>query len=134
MNSVNFKIWEPIMDKEKLEEFKKLLLEKRQEVLKRKEHLLDISQETSGEVSFGSGESFSLDDQGSESDEREKLFLLLSRENKYLQQIDRSLTAIDLGEYGICRVCGKEISEERLRAVPTTRICVPCKQKEERRR
>jgi len=47
-----------------------------------------------------------------------------------LQQIERSLGAIDMSEYGKCRICGKEISEERLTAVPTTRTCVTCKQTE----
>jgi RNA polymerase-binding transcription factor DksA len=27
------------------------------------------------------------------------------------------------GEYGICQVCGREIADERLEAVPATRFC-----------
>jgi DnaK suppressor protein len=122
------------MDAVKLEYFKKILLEKRKEVNERIEHLREIALESPAESGNNSGYSFHMADQGTDAMEREKAFLFLSREEKFLQQIDRSLTAIDLGEYGICRVCNKEIDEERLKAVPTTRICVPCKKAESRRK
>ena len=35
------------------------------------------------------------------------------------------------GTFGICEECGKAISLERLRAIPYTRLCIPCKQVEE---
>ena len=122
------------MDAEKLEYFKKLLLEKRKEVSERIEHLREVAMESPAATGNNSSYSFHMADQGTDAMEREKAFLFLSREEKYFQQIERSLTAIELGEYGICRVCGKEIDEERLKAVPTTRICVPCKQAEARRK
>jgi len=120
------------MDAKKLEFFKNLLLEKRKEVLERIQHLREIALESPASSGNNSGYSFHMADQGTDAMEREKAFLFLSREEKFLKQIDRSLHSIDLGEYGICRVCGKEIDEERLKAVPTTRICVPCKQAEAR--
>lgn len=122
------------MNAEKLEYFKKLLLEKRKDVIERIEKLREQAMENPADAGNNSGYSFHMADQGTDAMEREKAFLFLSREEKYLQQIDRSLHAIELGEYGICRVCGKEIDEERLKAVPTTRICVPCKQAEARRK
>lgn len=122
------------MDAEKLKYFKKLLMEKRKEVLERINHLREVALESPANSGNNSGYSFHMADQGTDAMEREKAFLFLSREEKYLQQIDRSLNAIELGEYGICRVCGKEIDEERLKAVPTTRICVPCKTAEARRK
>jgi len=122
------------MDPEKLEFFKNLLLKKRKEVMERIENLREIALETPAESGNNSGYSFHMADQGTDAMEREKAFLFLSREEKYLQQINRSLDAIEMNEYGICRVCGKEIDEERLKAVPTTRICVPCKQAESRRK
>ncbi len=122
------------MDEKQLDFFRKLLIEKRKEVLERIEHLREVAMETPANTGNNSGYSFHMADQGTDAMEREKAFLFLSREEKYLQQIERSLTAIDLNEYGICRVCGKEIDIERLKAVPTTRICVPCKQAESRRK
>lgn len=122
------------MDAEKLDYFRRILMEKRKEVHERISHLREIALEAPASTGNNSGYSFHMADQGTDAMEREKAFLFLSREEKYLQQIERSLSALDLGEYGICRVCGREISEERLNAVPTTRICVPCKQAEARRK
>ena len=114
-----------------LDKFKKLLLEKRLEVLDRIEQLREATLDHTNEYG-GNRTSSGLDlaDQGSDQMEREKAFLFLSREEKYLQQIQDALNRIELGEYGICRVCGKDIDPKRLEIVPTTRICVPCKNKE----
>jgi len=124
------------MNKAKLEKFKKILLEKQAEVLERVEHLREVALETNYKETSGdhSGYSYHMADQGTDAMEREKAFLFLSREEKYLQQIERALQLIELGEYGICRVCGKEIDERRLELVPTTRICVPCKETEAKKK
>ncbi len=124
------------MTKEKLEYFRKKLLAMKEEVQDRIDHLREVALETNYRDSSGdhSGYSFHMADQGTDAMEREKAFLFLSREEKFMQQILRALQLIDLGEYGICRVCGKEIDERRLEAVPTTRICVPCKEAEAKKR
>jgi RNA polymerase-binding transcription factor DksA len=36
----------------------------------------------------------------------------------------RALQKMDDGTYGTCEVCGKEISEPRLEAMPATRYCI----------
>lgn len=41
-------------------------------------------------------------------------------------QIDRALEKLDDGTYGVCDVCGTEIPEERLEAIPATSLCVQC--------
>ena len=124
------------MNAKDLRHFKELLLKKRKEMTSHMEFIRESEGENTLKDATGdhSAYSFHMADQGTDAMEREKAFLFLSREEKYFQQIERSLTAIDLGEYGICRVCGKEIDVERLKAVPTTRICVPCKQAESRRK
>lgn len=124
------------MEKTKSEKFRKILLEKRKEVLERIERLREVAVETNYKETSGdhSGYSYHMADQGTDAMEREKAFLFLSREEKYLHQIERALQLIDLGEYGICRVCGKEIDERRLELVPTTRICVPCKEAEAKKK
>lgn len=123
------------MTKEQMEYFKKLLLEKRAEVNERIEHWREVALESNYKETTGdhSGYTSHMADQGTDAMEREKAFLFLSREEKYLQQINRALQLIELGEYGICRVCGKEIDIKRMEAVPTTRICVPCKQAESKK-
>ncbi len=120
------------MDAEKLEHFQKILQKKRSEVLERIDDLRQATLESNYKDTHGehSGYSIHMADIGTDAMEREKAFLFLSREEKYLQQIDQALQRIDLGEYGICRVCGRQIDEKRLEIVPTTRICVPCKLEE----
>jgi len=120
------------MNKKQMEKFKEILLTKRGEVQERIEHWREVALESNYKETTGdhSGYTSHMADQGTDAMEREKAFLFLSREEKFLQQINRSLQSIELGEYGICRVCGKEIDIARMEAVPTTRICVPCKQAE----
>jgi DnaK suppressor protein len=123
------------MNKTQTESFKKILLEKRVEVEERIEHWREVALESNYKETTGdhSGYTSHMADQGTDAMEREKAFLFLSREEKYLQQINQALQLMDLGEYGICRVCGKEIDIKRMEAVPTTRICVPCKQAESKK-
>jgi DnaK suppressor protein len=45
--------------------------------------------------------------------------------------IKEALERIETGEYGICEVCGEEISEARLIARPVTTLCIDCKKKQE---
>lgn len=120
------------MTKKQMEKFKETLLEKRDEVNERIEHWREVALESNYKETTGdhSGYTSHMADQGTDAMEREKAFLFLSREEKFLQQVNRALQLIELGEYGICRVCGKEIDIKRMEAVPTTRICVPCKQAE----
>jgi len=107
-------------------------MDKRSDVLQRIDHLREVALESNYKETSGdhSGYTSHMADQGTDAMEREKAFLFLSREEKYLQQIDQALQLIELGEYGVCRVCGKPIDEKRMEVVPTTRICVPCKQSE----
>jgi len=123
------------MNKKQVESFKKILLEKRAEVNERIEHWREVALESNYKETTGdhSGYTSHMADQGTDAMEREKAFLFLSREEKYLQQINQALQLMDLGEYGICRVCGKEIDIKRMELVPTTRICVPCKQAESKK-
>jgi len=123
------------MNKKQTDSFRKILLEKRTEVSERIEHWREVALESNYKETTGdhSGYTSHMADQGTDAMEREKAFLFLSREEKYLQQINQALQLMDLGEYGICRVCGKEIDIKRMEVVPTTRICVPCKQAESKK-
>lgn len=49
---------------------------------------------------------------------------------KILQAIDEALVRIDKGTFGICRDCGEPIAEARLNAIPWTRVCITCKEKQ----
>jgi RNA polymerase-binding transcription factor DksA len=48
-----------------------------------------------------------------------------------LRAIDGALKRIEDGTYGKCRVCGKDISEERLEAMPWVDLCIDDARKEQ---
>ncbi len=49
---------------------------------------------------------------------------------KILQAIEEALQRIDKGTYGVCRDCGGPIAPARLNAIPWTRVCITCKEKQ----
>lgn len=63
-------------------------------------------------------------DLGTEIYERGKDLALNENDERQLEEIDKALMRMDEGTYGICRVCGGKIAEERLEAVPTTQYCI----------
>jgi len=46
---------------------------------------------------------------------------------KQLRDINKSLTRLEDGSYGVCKYCEKPIDEKRLLARPTSGSCVSCK-------
>ena len=44
-----------------------------------------------------------------------------------LKDVDSALKAVENGTYGICKYCKLPISEDRLRARPTSTSCIACK-------
>jgi len=53
---------------------------------------------------------------------REEMAQLALRRSKYIEQLQNALVRIQNKTFGICRVTGKLIPKERLRAVPTTTL------------
>ena len=49
---------------------------------------------------------------------------------KILQAIEDALARLEKGTYGTCRDCGEPISQARLSAIPWTRVCITCKEKQ----
>jgi DnaK suppressor protein len=49
-----------------------------------------------------------------------------------VRAIERALTEIDAGGYGICNNCGQPIDYRRLKARPTAVLCIDCQRKQER--
>ena len=50
----------------------------------------------------------------------------LGAHRKALLDIDEVLRKIREGSYGICEECGEEISEKRLKVIPTAALCIDC--------
>jgi RNA polymerase-binding transcription factor DksA len=59
--------------------------------------------------------------------ERDRVRARIADTEEHLRQVDRAQQAIEEGTYGTCRVCGTEVPEERLEALPWTTLCVQCK-------
>ena len=53
------------------------------------------------------------------------------RESKLIRKIQQTLDRMEDEDYGICDMCGKDISIARLRARPVTTLCIECKTKQE---
>jgi DnaK suppressor protein len=49
---------------------------------------------------------------------------------KILQAIEEALSRIEQKTYGICLDCGESIAPARLNAIPWTRVCITCKEKQ----
>jgi len=71
-------------------------------------------------------------DLASEENEREMSTRLSEREQLKVEQIDDALRRIELLKYGLCEMCGLDVSQERLNAIPFTRVCCDCQEERER--
>ena len=67
-------------------------------------------------------------DDGIGTAENEKLTTLAARLRKHMQHLENAKIRIKNNVYGICRVTGKLISKERLRAVPHATLSIEAKQ------
>ena len=114
---------------EKLEFYKKLLLEKKNAARDDLEEFERVSRSDTAQESSEDRSAYSLHmaDRGTDAMEREKNLLFAQREGDYIDNIDAALQRIEDGTYGICRTCGVPISDARLEAVPTATQCVECK-------
>lgn len=63
---------------------------------------------------------------------REIDYSLEENSEHVLRAIDAALQRLDEGTFGKCARCGKDISEERLEAIPYVTKCIECKRLEER--
>lgn len=71
-----------------------------------------------------------LADQASGNNEVHIQLKLKQTDAKILQAIEEALFRMEKGTYGICRDCGEEIAPARLNAIPWTRVCITCKEKQ----
>ena len=71
-----------------------------------------------------------LADQATGNNEVHIQLKLKQTDAKILQAIEEALERIHKGTYGVCRDCGDEIARVRLEAIPWTRVCIACKEKQ----
>ena len=77
-----------------------------------------------------SGRQGDMADQAAGNNEVHIQLKLKQTDAKILQAIEGALRRIEEGSYGICRDCGEPIAEARLTAIPWTRSCISCKEKQ----
>ena len=49
---------------------------------------------------------------------------ILERVEAELADVEHALRRLDDGTYGTCEACGRPIDEQRLEAMPATRLCL----------
>ena len=72
-------------------------------------------------------------DVGSSNFERDQEMSLAQNAKEMLEQANLALRLFDSGDYGTCESCGQPIGKDRLQVFPRATLCMPCKQREERR-
>jgi DnaK suppressor protein len=114
------------MDKQKAEEFRKILEAQLDNLLK--EAGKTVSEMTDEKENFPDPT-----DRASMESDRNFELRIRDRERRLIRKIREALKRIDDGEFGICESCEEEISESRLRARPVATLCIDCKEEQERR-
>ncbi|OGS18456.1 MAG: hypothetical protein A2219_08795 [Elusimicrobia bacterium RIFOXYA2_FULL_50_26] len=112
------------MNKKEIEKFKKILMEKRDDLMnivraQKRSDMLDV--EIGDEI-----------DSASQTVEKEMLFEVTDNEKLMLDSIEAALRRIEKGSFGQCESCRKIISEARMKALPWVRYCIDCQSKAEK--
>lgn len=117
---------------EELKEFEELILDKLDKA-QNELNILKQSLNRSGESGTGDTNVTSkvLED-GAETSQKESLNELAARQQKFINNLNNALIRIKNGTYGICKVTGKLIPKERLRAVPHTMMSIEAKLEEKK--
>lgn len=122
------------MNKKQRTHLEKRLIEERDRVMSELGHygesFSSTLQASDGDLS---SYSFHMADQGTDAMEREKQFLMASKEGRYLWHVNQALRRLyaDPTTFGKCQTCRRNINLERLDALPHARLCITCKEQEE---
>lgn len=114
------------LTKTQLEEFRNILLEKRERLLAEAKRTLD------NDMVIDSDERMDEVDQASSEYMQAFSFRLRGRERFLMDKIDLALRKIDEATYGMCEECEEQISLQRLHARPEAQLCIQCKEAQEK--
>ncbi|OQY38692.1 MAG: hypothetical protein B6226_03280 [Candidatus Cloacimonetes bacterium 4572_65] len=121
-----------LLSEEELEICKERLLKERK---KSTDYLqkMNESQKSSVRDSSGDASAYAIHqaDHGSDTYFRENQVLLMEKEHMRLKRINLALKRIYEKTYGICEICGKRISEPRLKVIPYAVFCIECRSAED---
>jgi DnaK suppressor protein len=111
------------MDQATIDEIQARLEEERASV---ERQLAEQGASPGGDVEVAVDEGFA--DSAQATMERSQQLALIEKLRDQHEEIVAALGRIPAGTYGRCERCGQQIDEERLEAIPTSRLCVSCKQ------
>jgi len=114
-----------VMDKKRLDYYKKKLQARREELLK------TIARTEEEGRSADDDPTVDLADKAANSYTKEFLFGQTNTDRATLALIDEALERIKNNAYGQCDYCETELQQKRLEAVPWARHCTACQEKQE---
>jgi len=120
--------------KKELEELRQRLVDERTELETQLATIEESSfassqSDMSGEVSFDEENA----DAGTFTFERERDLSIENNVRDLMGKIDRALSRMDEGTYGLCSRCGKPIEKARMKALPYVDLCIKDAQAQARR-
>lgn len=113
---------------EELEEFKQIILSKLELAKRDYQQMMDTLSNKNGNDVDDTMPTYKILEEGSMTQTKEKLTTMAARQQKFIQALQAALVRIENKTYGICRVTGKLIPKERLRAVPHATLSIEAKQ------
>jgi DnaK suppressor protein len=114
------------VDAETREQLRKILLEERESLREQLRDLgVNLDDPASAELQLDLG----FADSAQTTAERHRVMSIAEGLRANLEDVEHALRRMDAGTYGSCENCGREISVERLEAIPFARLCIDCKQK-----
>jgi DnaK suppressor protein len=114
-----------VMDKKRLDYYKKKLVSRREELTKTIARTEEEGRQADDE------QTVDLADKAANSYTKEFLFGMTNTDRTILNMIDEALNRIKANEYGLCANCQEEMQQKRLEAVPWAKHCVSCQEKAE---
>lgn len=113
---------------EELEEFKQIILSKLELAKRDYQQMMDTLSNKNGNDVDDTMPTYKILEEGSMTQTKEELTTMAARQQKFIQALQAALVRIENKTYGICRVTGKLIPKERLRAVPHATLRIEAKQ------
>lgn len=113
---------------EELEEFRQIILTKLEKAKRDYEMYRAAINNTEGNDVADTSPTFKALEEGAMTLGKEEAGHLAERQQKFIEHLQAALMRIDNKTYGICRVTGKLIPKERLKAVPHATLAIEAKQ------
>ena len=112
---------------EELQEFKEIILTKLAKAQQDYDMLKANVTNSEGNDTADTSPTFKILEEGANTLGKEEAGRLAERQLKFIQHLQAALVRIENKTYGVCRVTGKLIPKERLRAVPHATMSVDAK-------